>query len=125
MSSFFLILNKIINNFISKLYYILALYNSDNYFGENGIVMYHVDGSLMEYYGYEEQYYIYNTNASSGEYCTGNYLVEFIYNNDKYLFSQGEGINQGIIDNSGNPLQFSFVVNSLNSEQASITINKN
>lgn len=118
------------NNFDPELgafqeYYILALYNSDNYFGENGIVMYHVDGSLMEYNGYEEQYYIYNTNASTGEYYTGDYLIEFIYNNDNYLFTQGEGINGEINDNFGNPLQFSFVVDSLNSEQATITFNKN
>ena len=73
-----------------------------------------------------------NTDAK-GLYLTstlGQAFIVFIFPSNSTIFRpyivkyNDETIGE-INDNSGNPLQFSFVVDSLNSEQATITFNKN
>ncbi len=128
------------NSFDEKLgayqeYYIIVYYTSNGlnnpeigggYFARDGIVVYHVNSTL-----YDEEYEgeifrdIYNNNTSyTDDYGTKDNLIEFVLSeNDTYTYVVGDTLPT-ITDDNGNTLIYTFTVDEINSEYATITFNK-
>ena len=114
-------------------YYILAYYtnnglnsNGFGYFEEEGIVVYHINASLYEYdYDGKTYYDIYNTNTDdSDEYGTYDNLIEYVtMQNGDYVYGVGDTL-PSIVDDQGNTLCYSFTIDALTDESATITFNK-
>ena len=129
----------IANNWDSKLgayqeYYILMYYkhtglNDDgHYFDQEGVVMYHVNASLKVYEEGGKTYYdIYNSNSdASYEYGTENNLIELCKSStNSYVHTVGSNSSSNLVDDLGNTISYTFTVDSLNSESATITFSKN
>ncbi len=117
-------------------YYIVVYYTSKGlndpdvgggYFARDGIVVYHVNAELYEEeYDGTTYYDIYNNNTNySDEYGTKNNLIEFVVSgSDTYTYVAGDTLPT-ITDDSGNKLGYTFTVDALGEEYATITFTKN
>ena len=115
-------------------YYILMYYRhiglNENglYFEDEGVVMYHVNSSLYkgEYEG-EIYYDIYNSNTDeTEEYGTYDNLIELCKSSSNdYVCVVGSSSSSSLVDDLGNTISYTFTVDSLNSEFATITFTKN
>ena len=128
----------IANNFDPTLgayqeYYIVVYYTMDGlnggdygYFMREGIIVYHVNASLYsENYEGEIYYDIYNNNTDpSDEYGTEDNLIELVKSTEgNYTYVAGDSI-PAVTDDQGNKLAYSFTVDSLNGDSATITFTK-
>ena len=116
-------------------YYIVVYYTSNGlnnpdigggYFARDGIVVYHVNATLYsEVYDGETYYDIYNNNTNySDEYGTKNNLIEFVTSaNDTFTYVAGDTL-PSVTDDNGNSLGYTFTVDSLDGEYATITFTK-
>lgn len=115
-------------------YYIVVYYtnnglngNDNGYFARDGVVVYHINASLYsEVYGGETYYDVYNNNTdiSDTEYGTADNLIEFVKCvNDTYTYIKGDTI-PATKDDSGNVLCYTFTVDSLTTDTATITFTK-
>lgn len=125
----------IANNFDPSLgvyqeYYILVYYTNGElnsgmggYFENEGILVYHVNASLIsEEYEGEIYYDVYNTNTDpSDKYGTENNLIELIENENGYIFEIGDTLG-AVTDDLGTPLGYTFTVDSLGESAATITV---
>jgi M6 family metalloprotease-like protein len=117
-------------------YYIIAYYTSNGlnnndigggYFARDGIVVYHVNATLTkdEYDG-EVYYDILNNNTdSSDDYGTKDNLIEYVLSgNGTYTYDIGDTL-PSVKDDNNVTLGYTFTVDALNSEYATITFTKN
>ena len=116
-------------------YYILMYYTQtglnggDNYgyFAREGVVMYHVNASLYkEDYQGETYYDVYNTNTDEADqYGTVDNLIELVKSSsDTYVHIAGYSSDSNVLDDNGNKIAYTFTVDSLTEEKATITISK-
>ena len=116
-------------------YYVIMYYkptglNNSNkkYFDKDGIVIYHVNASLYYEEHENETLYQLNHDNDSGEYGK-NYLVELVGINigilkvPYFIFTEGMVIG-GMIDDSGEILDYIITVDALGSEEATLTFKK-
>ena len=116
-------------------YYVIMYYKPTGlnnsykqYFDKDGIVIYHVNASLYYEEHENETLYQLNHDNDSGEYGK-NYLVELVGINigilkvPYFIFTEGMVIG-GMIDDSGEILDYIITVDSLGSEEATLTFNK-
>lgn len=130
----------IANNFDEDLgayqeYYIVVYYTNNGlnsgdygYFSRNGIVVYHVNASLYkEVYDGITYYDIYNNNTDvSNQYGTKDNLIEFVKSpNDTFTYMEGDSLSSSIVDDQGNTISYTFVVDSLTETTATLTFTKN
>jgi hypothetical protein len=112
-------------------YYILVYYTNNvlnagykyGYFDRDGVVVYHVNASLYrELYEGEIYYNVYNNNTDpSVDYGTEDNLIEFIKSGeDTFTYIVGSTFTDTYHDN-GDKLGYTFTVDSLTSEYATIT----
>ena len=129
----------IANNWDEKLgayqeYYILVYYTNNGlnagddygYFSRDGIVVYHVNASLYrEVYEGEIYYDIYNNNTdASDDYGTEDNLIEFVKSGeDTFTYIVGSTFTN-VIDDNGNALIYTFTVDEITSEYATVKITK-
>ena len=115
-------------------YYIVVYYTNnglnsgDNgYFDRDGIVVYHINASLIrDDYGDTVYYDVYNTNTdpSDTEYGTEDNLIEFVKSaNGTFTYIAGDTLPT-TKDDSDNRLGYTFVVDSLTASTATITFTK-
>ena len=114
-------------------YYIVVYYTNDGLnsdegglFARDGILVYHINSSLYcEEYDGEIYYDIYNNNThSSDQYGTEDNLIEFVLSGKgNYTYVEGDTLPQ-TTDDQGNKLGYTFVVDSLDENQATITFTK-
>ena len=117
-------------------YYIVVYYTSNvlndpdlggGYFARDGIVVYHVNAALYaENYDGETYYDIYNNNTDySDDYGTKDNLIEFVLSeSDTYTYIVGDTLPT-VTDDNGNKLCYTFTVDALDGEYATITFTKN
>ena len=110
------------------MYYTMTGLNAGDagYFARDGILVYHINASLYEVNDNGEIYYsVYNNNTDpSGEYGTEDNLVEFVFSEEgNYTYVAGESMPTTTDDN-GNVLGYTFVIDSLTAEYATITFTK-
>ena len=117
-------------------YYVLMYYKNDKlntkggYFDKEGIVMYHVNSSLVKEEYYDTTYYdVYNNNSSynnSSGYGTQNNLVEYVYTSSNgYVHTLGTTSSSNVTNSYGEKIPFTFHVDNLTSEKATLTFTKN
>ncbi len=114
-------------------YYVLAYYKSvglnsgmGGYFERDGVVVYHVNATLSsEVYDGETYYDIQNNNTdSSSEYGSVDNLIEYVLSADgTYTYVVGDRLPT-VTDDNGNKLQYTFTVDALSSDAATITFTK-
>ncbi len=114
-------------------YYILAYYKSvelnageGGYFAREGVVVYHVNATLYKEEIEGEVYYdiYYNNTDVSDEYGTEHDLIEYVKSNeDTYTYIAGNSL-PATTDDSGAPLQYTFTVDALTDDTATITFTK-
>ena len=115
-------------------YYVVVYYtnnglngNGNGYFDRNGIVVYHVNASLIkDVYEGETYYDVYNNNTdpSDTEYGTEDNLLEFVTALDgDYIFGSGDTLPL-THDDSGNALGYTFTIENLTGSSATITFTK-
>ena len=114
-------------------YYVIMYYTATGlnageggYFTRDGILVYHVNSSLfVENYDGEIYYDVYNNNTSSSdEYGTKDNLIEFVLTkNGYYTYVAGDSL-PSVTDDSGSALGYTFTVDSLGAEFATITFTK-
>lgn len=114
-------------------YYVLMYYrieglNNDHklYFNEDGIMVYHVNASLVvQPNGRNTLYDVYNNNTTEGTnngYGTKENLIELVKNaNGEQLFTVGDTINANEKDDHGNSLTYNFTVDSIKGDTVTIT----
>ena len=117
-------------------YYILVYYKNvglnggDNagYFARDGVVVYHVNASLCSETEDGETYYdVYNNNTDpSDEYGTQDNLIEYVLSTEgTYTYAVGDSISANTTDDQGNKIAYTFTVDSLTDNAATITFTKN
>lgn len=117
-------------------YYIVAYYtnnglNADGngYFSRDGIVVYHVNASLYgQDYGDGTIYYdVYNNNTdASDSYGTADNLIEYVKSPaDTFTYVVGDSLSASIKDDNGNQIAYTFTVDALTAESATLTFTKN
>jgi M6 family metalloprotease-like protein len=114
-------------------YYVIMYYTATGlnaeeggYFTRDGILVYHVNSSLfVENYDGEIYYDVYNNNTSpSDDYGTEDNLIEFVLTRDgHYTYVAGDSLPT-VTDDSGHTLGYTFTVNSLGANSATITFTK-
>ncbi len=114
-------------------YYVIMYYTGDGlnageggYFARDGILVYHVNSSLYaEDYEGETYYDVYNTNTSaSSEYGTEDNLIEFVLSEEgNYTYVVGDSL-PAVKDDSGNTLSYTFTVDAITEEYATLTFIK-
>ena len=114
-------------------YYVIMYYTATGlnageggYFTRDGILVYHVNSSLfVDNYDGEIYYDVYNNNTSpSDDYGTEDNLIEFVLTRDgHYTYVAGDSL-PSVTDDSGNTLGYTFTVNSLGANSATITFTK-
>ena len=115
-------------------YYILMYYTCTGlnggeygYFDKAGVVVYHINASLYsEVYEGETYYDIYNNNtdASDTEYGTEDDLITFAKSSiGGYTYVAGDTPAK-LLDYAGNSIGYTFKVDSISSESATITFTK-
>jgi hypothetical protein len=131
----------IANNWDEKLgayqeYFIVVYYTNDGlngdgygYFDEEGIVVYHVNASLCAQSVGEQVYYrIYNNNTdvSDTSYGTENNLIELLTaGRNDYVFGVGASLSGDTALDNGDKIAYTFTVNALTDDTATITFTKN
>ena len=135
----------IANNWDDKLgayqeYYIVVYYtanglngtvngNEYGYFTRDGVIVYHVNASLYcEEYDGDIYYDIYNNNTSyTGAYGYGteDNLIEYVKSNEGNFTYIANDSLPAQTDDQGNRLAYSFTVDALTAEYATITFTKN
>ena len=109
------------------MYYTMTGLNAGDggFFARNGIVVYHINASLYtEQYGDETYYGVYNTNTSSGDYGTKDNLIEYVKSGEgNYTYTVGDTL-PSTTDDFGNELGYTFVVDAITEEFATITFTK-
>ena len=130
----------IANNWDDKLgayqeYYVIMYYTNNGlnagddygYFSRDGIVVYHVNASLYsETYGEEVYYDIYNNNTdASNEYGSEDNLIEFVKSSEDTYTYVVESTFANVYDDSGVKLGYTFTVDALTNDYATITFTKN
>lgn len=128
----------IANNWDEKLgayqeYYVIMYYtreglngDGNGYFTRGGVVVYHVNASLYaEDYDGETYYDVYNNNTdASDEYGTADNLIELVKCvADTYTYAEGDTLPT-LTDDQGNQLGYTFTVDSLTDESATLTFTK-
>ena len=111
-------------------YYTHSGLNSGDYgyFLDEGIVVYHVNASLYKDVSGSEVYYdVYNSNTdASDEYGTVNNLIEYVtMSNGDYVYCVGDSLSANVKTDSGEKIAYTFTVDSLNANSATITFEKN
>jgi VCBS repeat-containing protein len=118
-------------------YYVLMYYkntglNGDGfgYFEKEGVLVYHVNASLYKEMLDGETYYaVYNTNTNEDDpngYGTKDNLIEFVLSaKGNYVYGAGDRISATTKDDQGNKIAYTFTVDSLTSNSATITFKKN
>ncbi len=114
-------------------YYVLVYYTNNGlnagdeygYFARDGIVVYHVNASLcVEDYSGETYYDIYNTNTDVSDpygYGTENNLIEIVKSGeDTFTYIVGSTFVGEYLD-GGDKLGYTFTIDSITSESATIT----
>ena len=114
-------------------YYIVVYYTSNGlnsgeygYFSRDGIVVYHVNASLYkDVYENETYYDVYNTNTDGSDaHGTEDNLIEFVKSaEDNFTYIVGDTL-PATKDDSGNALGYTFTVDSLTADTATITFTK-
>ncbi len=116
-------------------YYIVVYYtnnglnsNGNGYFSRDGIVVYHVNASLYREEDQGEIYYdVYNNNTDASDadgYGTDDNLIEYVLSaegNFTYIAGDTLPVTR---DDSGNILGYTFVVDALTADSATITFTK-
>ena len=115
-------------------YYVICYYTMEGlnggdygFFSRDGIVVYHVNASLYsESYDGELYYYLGNNNTDpSDQYGTEDNLIEFVKSQaDTYTFVAGDKLPT-VTDDNGNKLSFSFTIDSIDGDYATITFTNN
>ena len=110
------------------MYYTAAGLNAGDggYFTRDGILVYHINSSLfVDVYEDKTYYDVYNSNTSpSADNGTEDNLVEFVLTSEgHYTYVAGDSL-QGVTDDSGNALGYTFTVDALTAETATITFTK-
>ena len=117
-------------------YYILVYYKNvglnggDNagYFARDGVVVYHVNASLYsETYDGKIYYDVYNNNTDpSDDYGTQDNLIEYVKSvEDTFTYAVGDRISADTLDDQGNKIAYTFTVDALTEDTATITFTKN
>ena len=113
-------------------YYIVMYYTQNGlngggngYFDKDGILVYHINASLYsEEYDGTTYYDVYNNNTDPDgdpEYGTEDNLIEFVTAKDgSLMFFEGDSLPT-VYDDLGNKLGYTFTVNSIESEKATLT----
>lgn len=114
-------------------YYVIMYYKNTGlnageggFFARDGILVYHVNASLFaEEYDGETYYDVYNTNTSAkSEYGTEDNLIEFILSaKGNYTYVAGDTLPT-VTDDLGNILGYTFVVDAITEDVATITFTK-
>ena len=114
-------------------YYVIVYYTMTGlnggdagYFSRDGIIVYHVNSSLYrEEYEGEIYYDVFNTNTDpSDQYGTEDNLIEFVKSAEgNFTFAEGESL-PSVTDDQGNKLGYTFTVDSIDGDGATITITK-
>ena len=114
-------------------YYVIMYYTATElnageggFFARDGIVVYHINSVLYaEEYDGETYYDVYNTNTSANsEYGTEDNLIEFVLSSeDNYTYVAGDTLPT-VTDDFGNTLGYTFTIDALNAEYATITFTK-
>ena len=113
-------------------YYVIMYYTGEGlnggdnagYFVRDSIVVYHVNASLYkEVYEGETYYDVYNNNTDpSSSYGTEDNLIEYVKSAaGNYTYVEGDTIPT-VTDDNGNALSYTFVVDSINGDYATITV---
>ncbi len=99
------------------------------YFSCDGIIVYHVNASLYgEDYGDGTIYYdVYNNNTDgSDEYGTADNLIELVKSPaDTFTYIEGDRLSTSLTDDQGNKIAYTFTVDSLTADSATLTFTKN
>lgn len=114
-------------------YYVLVYYTNDGlnsgdggYFEDEGILVYHVNSTLYSEVLDGETYYdVYNNNTDpSDEYGTVNNLIEYVKTSSgDFVFTTGDSL-PSTYDDSGNKLGYTFTVDSISGDSATLTFTK-
>ena len=116
-------------------YYIVVYYtnnslnsNGNGYFSRDGIVVYHVNASLYREEDQGEIYYdVYNNNTDASDadgYGTDDNLIEYVLSAEgNFTYIAGDTL-PATRDDSGNILGYTFVVDALTADSATITFTK-
>jgi hypothetical protein len=114
-------------------YYVIMYYTAtelnageSGFFARDGIVVYHVNSSLYaEEYGGKTYYDVYNTNTSvGGDGGTTDNLIEFVLTAaGHYTYVAGDSL-PATTDDLGNLLGYTFVVDAIDTDSATITFTK-
>ena len=133
----------IANNWDEKLgayqeYYVVMYYTNNGlnsgddfgYFDREGVVVYHVNASLYKEEIDGENYYdVYNNNTDVSEengYGTADNLIEFVKSpKDTFTYVAGDNLSTTVKDDNGNKIAYTFTVDSLTADSATITFTKN
>ena len=118
--------------YYALIYYKNTKLNGDGfgYFEEEGILVYHVNASLYrETEGGTTYYDVYNTNTNVNDpngYGTKDNLIEFILSTKgNYVYGVGDTLSKNTKDDQGNRIAYTFTVDALTSDSATITFKKN
>ena len=99
------------------------------YFARDGIVVYHVNASLYgEDYGDGTIYYdVYNNNTDDSDSSgTADNLIEYVKSpNDTFTYIEGDSLSSSLKDDMGNKIAYTFTVDSLTADSATLTFTKN
>ena len=110
------------------MYYTATKLNADDagFFARDGILVYHINSALFaEDYDGETYYDVYNNNTSaSSQYGTMDNLIEFVLSSEgNYTYVEGDTL-PSTTDDFGNALGYTFTIDSLTEESATITFTK-
>lgn len=118
-------------------YYLVVYYTNTGlntgeggYFDEEGILVFHVNASLIgqDYYGDGEIYYDlkYNNAHPDSEYGTEEYLIEIVdQGGGNYVYTAGKSLAAKTQMDNGSKIPYVFTVNAINEEGATVTFRKN
>ena len=118
-------------------YFLVVYYTNDGlnsgvggYFSEEGILVYHVNSSLYkEIYEGETYYDVYNNNTDPSDpdgYGTEDNLIELVSaGNGSYIFEAGDSLSSSTKDSQGTKIAYTFTVDSLTGDSATLTFTKN
>lgn len=118
-------------------YYVVMYYtntelNSEamgcGYFARDGIVVYHVNASMYkEIYDGEAYYFVYNNNTDASDpNGTVDNLIEFVKSpEDTFTYVAGDSSSASIKDSQGNTIAYTFTVDSMTEDVATLTFTKN
>ena len=114
-------------------YYVIMYYTQTDlnagdagFFARDGVLVYHINSSLYaEEYDGETYYDVYNTNTSANSpYGTEDNLIEFVLTTEgHYTYVAGDSL-PATTDDFGNALAYTFVVDAIDADSATITFTK-